>query len=142
MYPKYLTPSEFEVFKIGEQIFEVPKCILKFEKWDGEPVKETFGGKVIIKINEKPMFAELAIMQYFIADGWESRWIETYGKSKMEPICLSEWVDDKYKNQIHNPITNGSIQTLLNSIATANGNSFSGCWDVIGWKNDKIIFTE
>ena len=39
-------------------------------------------------------------------------------------------------------ITNGSIQTLLNSIATANGNSFSGCWDVIGWKNDKIIFAE
>lgn len=142
IYPKALIPTEFEIFKIGDQTFEVPKCIVKFEKWDGEPVKETFGGKTIVKVNGKPMFAELAILEKFIGDGWQSRWIETYGKSKSEPICLSEWKDDKYKNQIHHPITNKTILNLLSEITAKNENSFSGCWDVLAWKDDKIIFAE
>ena len=142
MYPKFLTPTEVEIFKIGEETYEVPKCIVKFEKWNGEPVKETFGGKPIVNVNEKPMFAELAIMEHFIAEGWESRWIETYGKSKSEPICLSEWKDEKYKNQVHNPIENETILTLLKEISTENENSYSGCWDVLGWKDSRIIFAE
>ena len=142
MYPKFLTPSEFEIFTINKIDYEVPKCIVKFEKWTGNDIKETFGGKPIVSINEKPMFAELAIMQHFILEGWEGRWIETYGKSKNSPICLSEWKDDKYKNQVHNPILNINVLNLLNKIAIENNNSYSGCWDVISWKNENIIFAE
>ncbi len=142
MYPKFLIPSEVEIFRIGEETYEVPKCIVKFEKWKGKQLKETFGGKQIVCINNKPMFAELAIMEYFFSAGWESRWIETYGKSKSEPIFLSEWKDEKFKFQVHNPIENETILKLLKTIATENDNSYSGCWDVFGWKDDKIIFAE
>ena len=142
MYPKLLHPTDLEYLTLDGNIIEIPKCIVKFEKWNGEPLIETFGGKPIVSLNSKPMFAEVAIMEHFIADGWNTRWIETYGKDKMNPIHLSEWKDDKYINQIPNPITDEEILKHLNTIATLNGDSYSGCWDVLAWKGERIIFAE
>jgi hypothetical protein len=34
------------------------------------------------------------------------------------------------------------IIKLLENIATQNGNSYSGCWDVLAWKADKVLFAE
>lgn len=71
---------------------------LSFERWDGAPVKETFGGKPIISVDGKPIFAEKATMTYFFKAGWQSRWMETYGRSSKFPLCISEGKDDKYSN--------------------------------------------
>lgn len=142
MFPELLMPTDVEVFDIENEKIEIPKCIIEFEKWIGQPVKETFGGKPIVCINEQPMFAELAIMKQFILSGWEARWIETYGKSNKEPICLSTWKDDKYKNQIHNPINDKRVLEILSGIAICNNNSYSGCWDVLGWNNNEVVFAE
>ncbi|MBL7985350.1 MAG: hypothetical protein JNM91_10150, partial [Flavobacteriales bacterium] len=30
----------------------------------------------------------------------------------------------------------------LQAIALANGNTYSGCWDVVVWKNDRLVFAE
>lgn len=140
MYPKIFQPADIEPFHINGEIVEIPKCILAFEKWAGQPLNDTFGGKPILNILGKPMFAELAIMTHFQNDGWHTRWVETYGKK--EPICLSEWKDDKYKNQIHHPFDDEKIPTILADIAKMNSNSYSGCWDVVASKGDKIIFAE
>jgi hypothetical protein len=133
---------EIENFSINGQKVEIPKCILLFNKWTGEPVKETFGGKPIVSFDDKPMFAEIAIMTSFHNDGWDARWVETYGRRNKEPICLSEWKDDKYKNQIHTPIEDNEIAKLLADIAKINSNSYSGCWDVMAWKGHSVIFAE
>lgn len=142
MYPKILQPSEKEIFTVNGQTIEIPKCVVMFDKWTGHPVKETFGGKPIVSVDNKPMFAELAILTHFVNNGWQARWVETYGKSNKEPICLSEWLDDKYKNQIHNPIIDKEILKLLANISKQNSESYSGCWDVMAWKNEKVIFAE
>jgi hypothetical protein len=142
MYPKLLHPSDLEPFFVDGNTIEIPKCIVTFDKWIGQPVKETFGGKPIVSVDNKPMFAELALMTHFIKDGWQARWIETYGKSNKEPICLIEWKDDKYKNQIHSPIEDKEILNLLAKIAKQNAGSYSGCWDVLAWKNEMVIFAE
>jgi len=142
MYPQFLTPTDIELFSINSQIVEIPKCIVAFSKWTGEPVKETFGGKPIVSFDSKPMFAEVAIITSFRNDGWDARWVETYGRRSKEPICLSEWKDDKYKNQIHTPIEDKEITKQLADIAKINSNSYSGCWDVMAWKGDRIIFAE
>ena len=142
MYPKNLRPSAIELFDIKGQTIEIPKCVLTFEKWTGQPIQETFGGKPIVSFNNKPMFAELAIMTHFISDGWDARWVETYGRTNKEPICLTEWKDDKYKNQTHKPILDTTIKKLLADIAKNNSNSYSGCWDVFGWKDERILFAE
>lgn len=30
----------------------------------------------------------------------------------------------------------------LHAIAIANGNTYAGCWDVIAWKGDRLVFAE
>lgn len=142
MYPQFLLPTDIEYFTIDGNQVKIPKCIVTFDKWVGEPVKETFGGKPIVSFKNRPMFAEVAIMEKFIDEGWQAKWIETYGKSKTSPIHLSEWKDEKYKNQVHDPITDVTILNLLSSISKQNDNNYSGCWDVLGWKNDRFIFAE
>jgi hypothetical protein len=142
MYPDRLTPSSLELFEIHGQVVEIPKCIITFDRWTGEPVKETFGGKAIVSVNNKPMFAELGIMTHFVDDGWEARWVETYGRGNMEPKCLTAWKDDKYGNQEHQPIGNDKIITLLADIAKLNGGSYKGCWDVLAWKGNTVVFAE
>jgi len=88
------------------------------------------------------MFAELVIMNIFLNAGWNTRWVETYGKPKLAPIYLKDWIDDTYKNQKNIPIEDSEIQGLLNTIAKVNDNTFGGCWDVFAWKDDFIIFAE
>lgn len=139
-YPKLLFPSSIETIALKGEIINIPKCIIELEKWDGKQIVNTFGNKPIVKFNNKPMFAELAIMNHFIKNGWEARWIETYGAIK-KPKILSSWKDDKYQNQIEDPILNTDIINMLEGIAKYN-NSFSGCWDVVVWKNKDIIFAE
>ena len=63
-------------------------------------------------------------------------------KVKKEPICLTEWIDDKYKNQVHKPILDVNIENLCAGIAMNNSDSYSGCWDILGWKDGQILFAE
>lgn len=141
-YPKLLIPTEEESFSLEGKIIKIPKCIVKFNKWNGEPIEDTFGGKPVICIDDKPMFAELAIMEYFIKSDWESRWVETYARLNLKPKILSSWKDGKYRNQVEDPILNDNIWYILEGIASCNNKSYSGCWDVIGWKGNQIIFAE
>lgn len=140
MYPTILFPTDIEPFDINGQTFHIPKCIVRFDKWTGQPITETFGGKPLVTVDNKPMFAELAIMTHFAYDGWDVRWVETYGKTK--PIYLTEWKDDKYRNQIHRPFADDNIDTLLADIAKLNSNSYSGCWDVVAYKDKNVVFAE
>ncbi|HRH66497.1 MAG TPA: hypothetical protein PLU53_09390 [Bacteroidia bacterium] len=140
MYPPNFQPTDIEFFSSSDLTFEIPKCIVKFECWSGLPINETFGGKPLVCVDNHPIFAELAIRKYFEIDGWDARWVETYGKVK--PIYMSEWKDDKYKNQIHHPFSNNRIDNILANIAKENSNSYSGCWDIVAFKDDRIIFAE
>lgn len=141
-YPEKLKPNSIEIFEINGHLISIPKCIIEFEKWDGIPLKNTFGGKPCVNFNDNGMFAELAIMNLFLEDCWNARWIETYGKPKLSPIHLTEWDENGYKHQIHQEIDSEEIQDLLNKIAQINNNNFAGIWDVVGWKNGNIIFAE
>ncbi len=140
IYPELFQPTETEYFNIQGQAINISKCTVTFDKWAGESVKETFGGKPILNFNGHPMFAELAIMLTFQNDGWETRWVETYGKK--EPICLTNWKDDKYRNQVHQPFQDNEIIKLLADISKLNANTYSGCWDVVAKKGEHIIFVE
>jgi hypothetical protein len=141
VYPNIFKPIELEPFFINGKSINIPKCIVRFDKWTGQPIQNTFGGKPLISVDNKPMFAELAIMTHFINAGWNARWVETYGRHS-GPIFLTDWKDDKYKNQINMPILDERILNLLASMAKLNGNSYSGCWDTLAWKDNDFIFAE
>lgn len=142
MFPTLLIPNEVEQFSIGGELINIPRCTLTFRRWNGHPAKESFGGKALIDVDGKPMFAELAIANLFTRSGWQARWIETYGKSKKNPMFLSNWKDEKYRNQIAAPIKDDFVSKCLSGVASKNGGSYSGCWDVLGWKGTHILFAE
>ena len=123
-------------------MLEIPKCKVSFDKWLGQPIENTFGGKPLLNFEGTPVFAELLISKIFKNEGWNTRWIETYGKPKLSPIYLEDWIDSPYKNQINHPIENEQINDLLTAIAVENGNTFGGCWDIFSWKGDNVIFAE
>ena len=145
-YPSLLRPTDFELFAINNKIIKIQKTILTFKKWEGIPITNTFGGKPLIDFDGKPMFAELAILKLFIISGWQARWIETYGASDKNPFHFSDWIDAKLAGQTMDMIQDNPIIELLNAISILNGNnsynSYSGCWDVLGWLNGHIIFAE
>jgi len=139
-YPSFFEPTSTESFTVGDLVLQIPKSEVVFTEWNGAPISDTFGGKRIINHDGDPVFAELAIMRVFQDDGWDSRWVETYGKKT--PICLNEWKDGGYRAQINCPFDDPSIKRLLAEIAVANGGKYSGCWDVVSKKGDSILFAE
>lgn len=68
--------------------------------------------------------------------------METYGAGAMTPNHFTTWADAGLAGQQHEPITDPAIQDLLQKIALANGNSYAGCWDVVGWNGEAIVFAE
>ena len=47
----------------------VPKCITTFDAWRGKPVPR-YGGKALLALNGKPLFAELGVLRMLEKDGW------------------------------------------------------------------------
>ncbi|MCX6200295.1 MAG: hypothetical protein NTY88_13935 [Bacteroidetes bacterium] len=142
MYPTFLNPAYAEIFQLSESEIEIPKCVVQFQKWKGIPLKESFGGKVIVSVDDKPMFAELALLKQLIDDGWQARWLLNYNRRNKPPVLIAEWKDEKYENQKHEPIAELKINALLNGIAKLNSHSYEGCWDVLAWKNGEILFAQ
>jgi len=46
----------------------VPKAIPIFEKWSGEPVKDTYNNKPVLNFEGKTAFAEIIILRIFQDD--------------------------------------------------------------------------
>jgi len=141
-YPNLLLPTGKEVILLDGQTIELPKSIVTFRRWKGLPISNTFGGKALVDFDGIPMFAELAITSLFKNSGWEARWIETYGAGATTPYHFSGWTDGKLNEQTVDTIQNKNVLTVLNQVFCFNGGTYSGCWDVVGWKNDQIIFAE
>ncbi|MDD4761349.1 MAG: hypothetical protein PHU66_11155 [Bacteroidaceae bacterium] len=141
-YPKTLISNFIEIFEIEEEKYQIPKSNVSFEKWTGKPIRNNFGEKTLLNVDSKVSFAELAIVGLFVNEGWEARWVCTYGRGKQNPLFLKEWKDDNLKNQENSLIKEVWVMDLLNEVASLNGNFFSGCWDVVAWKDDEIVFAE
>ncbi len=121
----------------------IPLASVRFTAYaDNEHTADTFGGKALIEVDGRPQFAEVAILRLFEADGWQGRWVETYGKPAMRPGLWREWHPDGPAAQVHVPIEETWVNERLHTIAAANGNTYSGCWDVVVWKGDRLVFAE
>ncbi|QQR86654.1 MAG: hypothetical protein IPJ76_00070 [Flavobacteriales bacterium] len=102
----------------------------------------TFGGKDLVLVDDRAQFAEVAILRAFEAEGWEGRWLETYGKPAMKPALWREWKLEGPAAQEHVSIEVPWVIERLHAIAVANGNTYAGCWDVVAWKEGRLVFAE
>jgi hypothetical protein len=132
-------------FPAGRVIAEVPAAFLRFPMWQGEPFVDDFGKKssAMIDLNGEHLFAELAVLRLLEKDGWEGRWVNTYGGKGEVWKYLTRWDDVPRAEQKTRPIQADEPRQLLARLAGFNKpRRYKGCWDVFAWRGDAIAFVE
>lgn len=141
-YPSLLRPTATESITVAGQLVVIPKVELILRPWSGAPLTNHFGHKPLIDFGGRPMFAELCVYELFRLSGWEVRWVETYGAPAATPYLFTNWLDAPLKQQQHQPLSDTWVAELLTSIAAQNNGRYGGCWDVLGWRGETILFAE
>lgn len=130
-YPSLLTPTTIEKIELPSgRVVQIPKANLLFKAWSGQSVSDTYGNKLVLNVNGRPAFAELAILRILQDDGWSGAWVDTYHNK----YRTAYWP----KNEVELP---PEQQQLLQRIYEKAG-SKKGCWDVFCWKEEICLFAE
>ena len=130
-YPSLLTPATTEPITLPSgRVVHVPKAEPVFIVWSGEPLTDTYGGKLVLELDGKPAFAELVILRLLQQDGWSGVWVDTY----QHKYRTEYWP----KNNVALP---SAQQQLLQSIYQQAG-STKGCFDVLCWRGQEHLFAE
>lgn len=120
------------IISMQMKISSVPRLVIKFKKWHGASIKNNYNGKEVVDFRGAPLFAELAILRMYQAQGWKGVWVDSYGK----------------KFRVGLPEKGNTVVSLspfvarkLNAIMRRN-KGLSGCWDVLIWKGRRLRFIE
>lgn len=126
----YKVDSEIFPLSSGEQIL-IQKYFLTFTKWNGAPIPNSYGNKVVVDWSGEPLFAELAVLKLFQSRGWNGVWVDSYRRKfrvglpdVVEPVDIPQ-----------------EQQELIDSIRKRTG-QFGGCWDLFLWKETEVLFIE
>ena len=72
-----LKPNDKE--EVGE--FIIPKCTsLRLLPWKGDPIKGPLNNKTLVEYHGEPFYAELVVLRMYRSNGWDGRWIQSFGK--------------------------------------------------------------
>jgi hypothetical protein len=113
----------------GRQIL-VPTCRPLFHLWTG-PSVNSYGGKPVLNYGGKPLFAELVVLNMLTDAGWEGFWTDSYRRRYRIGMR-----DDEV-------IVAVSLQSSLPFEKHPAGfQKFGGCWDVVAWKGENLLFCE
>jgi hypothetical protein len=95
-------------------------------------LKRTYTRKPLVDVAGESLFAELAIVRWLQKDGWSALWVDSFHGRRF-------WNGMPHKSDpIHPP---PPIREIYDRIAKLNG-SFSGCPDVVAWKDRHVIWLE
>lgn len=109
--------------------------------WSEAPLINHFGCKPLIDFGRRPMFAELCVYELLRLSDWEARWVETYSAPAALPYFFTDWQDMSPKQQ-QQSLPENWITYLLKLIMSYNNGRHGGCWDVLGWRGETILFAE
>jgi len=124
------TADETFYLPSGERVL-IPKTAVILNAWNGRALVDTYGGKAVLDHGGEPFFAELVILKTLCRDGWSGVWVDNYRKKFRAGMP-----------GIEAPVTLPvDRQAILDKIRDKNG-SMSGCWDVLAWKDGKVLFVE
>jgi hypothetical protein len=126
-YPGPLAPTTVEPVTLPSgRVVQVPATTPVYAPWSGEPVEDTYGGKLVLDFDGRPAFAELAILWTLQSDGWSGVWVDTYRRK----CRTSYWPKDEVRLPLEQ-------QQLLDRIYARAG-SRRGCWDVFCWRGQSL----
>jgi len=134
-------PAMFEPKERLEVSLRLPMVRLTLRPWEASSLRHGFGNKPLVEHKGQGMFAELAIRSMVEAEGWEARWVCAYGAKANGSRYRKNWCDDSLDRQKEVPL-DAKREVLLAKIAKQNHNSYSGCWEVLAWKDDRTLFIE
>jgi hypothetical protein len=120
MFPSVLVPSTTLRVAHDSRVYELPLCRPTFPPFTDAHTLDTFGGKDMLRVDDKGQFAEVAILRAFEADGWQGRWMEPYGRPRMNPGLWRAWNGGPSKTQEGLPIAEDWVNERLHRIAVAN----------------------
>lgn len=140
-YPSLLRPTATEDIIVAGQLVAVSKVELLLRPWTGAPLTNHFGHKALVDFGGRPMFAELCMYELLRLSGWEARWLETYSAPAALPYFFTDWQDVPPKQQ-QQSLPESWIIDLLKLIMSYNNGRHGGCWDVLGWRGETILFAE
>ena len=130
--------------RAGELIPEVRGAVMRFPRWTGPAFQDDFGKKssAFVEIEGEHLFAELAVLRLLEREGWEGRWVTTYGRAHGEVWkLLTRWLDAPRDDQKHVPIEDTRARQLLASIAAINKPArYAGCWGTYAWRGGDFAF--
>lgn len=109
----------------------VQKYFLTFKQWKGTPIPNTYNGKAVIDWGGEPVFAELAVLRLFQANGWSGVWVDSFRKKYR--VGLPGVID---------PVDIPASQRILIDNLRSKTGRYGGCWDVVVWKDDAMLFLE
>lgn len=92
----------------------------------------TYTTKPLVSLEGEALFGELAIVRLLEKDGWRAVWADTFHGRKF-------WSNMPNKSSPVRLPTD--IQSIYDRIASIKG-SPSGCFDVIAWNCERVIFLE
>ena len=128
-------------------VLALPLCRVTLQAAVTDANVHTFGNKPLVWVDGRAQFAEVAVLRLFEEEGWNARWVETYGTGRT-PAYWREWNPQGPTAQKNEPIAELWVNERLQRIAAINGSlrgggpSYSGCWDVLAWKGEELVFAE
>jgi VRR-NUC domain len=102
---------------------------MRFKRWTGEPLANSYGNKSAIDCDGEAVFAELAVLRGLQKEGYQGVWVDTYSR------CFRNRMYEKCDLP-------AQAREYFDKIVKANGGKCSGCWDVFAWKANDYVFVE
>jgi len=134
--PQHLCPTgAFEIELQPGRHVALPLCHPKFNRWVGSPPTFTYGGKPVLEYEGKALFPELVILHLLQERGWDGVWVSSYGGVKF----LRDMPQDA---SLSNAIILPPERRVLFDRIQAAGESKGGCFDVMAWYDDLVLFLE
>ncbi|MEY2412443.1 MAG: hypothetical protein QOD84_1049 [Acidobacteriaceae bacterium] len=128
LFSDYAVPPQLFTLSSGKSV-EVAKCYLEFPRWNGLPISDTYGGKAVMESDGEAVFAEIGILRLLQRKGFDGVWVDTFLGRLRQSIA---------------PLTRdlpADIREVYRRIVDLNKGR-QGCWDILAWKGDKIVFVE
>lgn len=101
---------------------------LSFRKWTGVRPVSDWNGKPVVGPPDRP-FSELQILTTCEAQGWEGAWV--YRPRKF----LRSWEPRAFAS------VPTKVMVLHDQISSFAGRT-GGCWDILCWRDDQVLFIE
>jgi hypothetical protein len=117
---------------LSGKIVHVPKCRTYFVQWHGKAVPDDYGGKALLRLGRKPLFAELMVLRLLEKEGWHGVWVDSFGGIKYR-VGMRD---------LKKPVSLKPAQEKLLKKIRDKAGCRGGCFDVFAWRGQKHRFVE